>query len=162
MRTDLPNTIVDTIHELSPEAIVRLFKLTLQDGTIIRMSPQGEVTWQGDVYDAIPCHMTEISQDADGKVSRPKFSFANPEGIFSAEVYNRRIENAEICRYRILKSDLDADMDFKITETFRISRVMSLGKDIVSAELRDVLDGHQFKLPARSYYPPEFPHVKLS
>lgn len=162
MRNDLPLSIRNSIHDLEPEAMLRLFMIKLTDGTIFRLSPYGEITWQGHVYDAIPCHMTEVNQDADGKVTRPKFSFANPEGLFSAEIYQGKLDNAQLTRYRLLKRDLDLDNDFKVTEMFRITRIVNLSQSIAVAEMRDVMDGQNFKLPARAFFPPEFPHVKLS
>jgi len=161
MRTDLPANITDTQHDLAPDSLVKLFKLELTTGPIFRLSPQIQVTWQGDQYDDVPCVLTEVTQDADGKMARPKFTFANPGGLFTADIYNGQLDNATLTRYRILKADLDADRDFKITESFRISRIMQLNNSLATVELRDVLDGHQFKLPARAYFPPEFPHVKL-
>ena len=161
MRTDLPNSIQDTLHDLSPDALVRLFKLELTNGTIFRICPQGEATWQTHNYDSIPAHLAEVTQDADGKMARPKFTFSNPGGLFSAEIYKGQMDNATLTRYRILKGDLDADRDFALTESFRVTRIVNLSQHIATAELRDVLDGHNFRLPARAYYPPEFPHVKL-
>src|SRR5680860_449882 len=105
MRNDLPASIQDSLHDLAPDAIVRLFRLQLKNGTIIRMSPYGDLTWQGNVYDSFPCHMAEVNQDADGKVTRPKFSFANPEGLFSVDIANGAMDGAELTRYRILKAD---------------------------------------------------------
>lgn len=162
MRTDLPTPIQESLHDLAPDALVRLYKLQLKNGTIFRLSPTAEVTWQGSQFDGVPCHLTEVSQDADGKMSRPKFTFTNPGGMFSAEIYNGRLNNATLTRYRILKADLDADRDFALTEQFRVTRIVNMSQSVATAELRDVLDGHQFKLPARAYYPPEFPHVQLS
>lgn len=162
MRTDLPNSIQESLHDLAPDALVRLYKVELKNGTIFRLSPYSELTWQGDQFDAVPCHLAEVSQDADGKVSRPKFTFANPGGLFSSEIYKGKMNNATLTRYRILKADLDADRDFALTEQFRVTRIVNLSQNTATAELRDVLDGHHFKVPARAYYPPEFPHVKLS
>lgn len=161
MRTDLPTPIQESLHDLAPDALVRLYKIELKNGTIFRLSPKGEVTWQGAQWDAVPCHMAEVAQDADGKMSRPKFTFANPGGMFSAEIYRGNLDHATVTRYRILKKDLDADRDFALTEQFRVSRIVNLSQQVATAELRDVLDGHHFKLPARAFYPPEFPHVKI-
>lgn len=162
MRTDLPTPIQESLHDLSPDALVKLFKLELTNGVIFRLSPMGEVSWQGNAFDEVPCHLADVAQDADGKMSRPKFTFANPGGMFSFEIYQGRLDNATLTRYRILKADLDANNDFALTESFRVTRIMNLSQKIATAELRDVLDGHHFKLPARAYYPPEFPHVQLS
>jgi phage-related protein len=161
MSVVLPDNIRETIHDLAPDALVRLFRLVLMDGTEFHLSPYGETSWQGNTYDDLPCHLSEVAQDADGKMSRPKFTFANPGGLFSSRIYNGEMDNSVLTRYRILKADLQADRDFAKVETFRVTRVPNLGNNVATAELRDVLDGHQFKLPARAFYPPEFPHVKL-
>lgn len=161
MRTDLPQSIQQSAHELSPDALVELFKIQLQNGSIIRVSPAGDITWQGDLYEEIACNITGIGQNSDAQANRPKFSFVNPEGVFSATILEGQMDAAAVTRIRILKADLDNDLDFAITETFQVSRVIQMGQEIVVLELRDVLDGQRFQLPARAYIPPEFPHVKL-
>jgi len=161
MRTDIPSSIQQSIHELAPDALVHLYKIELTDETTIRLSPKGEVVWQGNTFEPVPCHLTEISQDADGKRSRPKFTFANPQGLFSKEIYDRKLDNAILTRYRIIQADLVADMDFALTEQFRVTRVVNVSNMTATVEMRSAMDGHNFKLPARAYYPPEFPHVKL-
>ena len=162
MRSDLPTNIADTKHDLSPDTIVKFFRLTLPDQTIFNLSPKTAFSWQGSEFEEVPCVLTDVVQDADGKVSRPKFTFANPGGMFTAEIAQGRIDNASLTRFRILKADLDADHDFALSETFRVSRIVNLNNTTATVELRDVMDGHHFKLPARAYYPPEFPHVRLS
>jgi phage-related protein len=161
MRTDIPAPIQDTSHDLAPDALVTLYKIALKNLTTFFLSPKTEVIWQGDTYDDIPCHMTELEQEADGKRGRPKFTFVNPGGLFTANIYNGDLDNAAVTRIRILKADLDADLDFALTEKLRVSKVLTMNKDLVTVELRDILDGHQFILPARAYYPPEFGHVRL-
>lgn len=162
MRQDLPETLQQTSHDLTPDALVTLFKIVLNNKTTtFFLSPTKEVTWQGDLYEQVPCHMTGIGQNSDAQVNRPKFSFANPEGLFTPHIYQGRMDNALITRIRILKSDLDNDYDFAVRETFRVSKVAQLGQQIGVLELRDIMDSHRFTLPARQYLPPEFPHVRL-
>lgn len=161
MRTDIPTSLAESSFELAPDAIAFLYRVELTDSTLFLLSPHQEVTWQGELYEQVPCHMTEVYQEADGKRGRPKFSFVNPDGLFTQRIYQGDLDNASVTRIRILKADLDADQDFALTETFRVSKILTMNKSLVSVELRDVLDGHQFTLPARAYYPPDFPHVKL-
>lgn len=161
MRKDLPTSVKKTAHDLSPDAMVTLFEIKLKGGATFRLNPHKEVVWRGKKFEDIPCHMTGVGQNTDAKVNRPRFSFANPGGIFTASLYNGQMDGATVKRIRILKADLDANLDFAIRETFRFSRIVQLGQGICVIELRDVLDGHNFKLPARAYFPPEFPHVKL-
>lgn len=161
MRTDLPASLQSSLHDLAPDVLVSLYRIETTEAAQFNLSPYQEVTWQGVTYDDVPCQMTGVGQSSDGEVNRPKFSFANPGGLFTADIAAGKLDNATITRFRILKADLDADLDFKITEKFRVSRILSLTKTLGVVELRDILDGHQFHLPARAYYPPEFPHVKL-
>lgn len=160
MRT-VPDSIQDTIHDLSPDSLVKLYEVHLKSGASFYLSPQMEMTWQGNTYSDIPCTMTDMKRDSQGRLNRPKFSFANPAGIFTADLYQGLMDNASVVRIRVLYADLLANNNFSIKETFKVSRIMSISKHVASVELRDVLDGHQFRLPARAFYPPEFPHVRL-
>lgn len=151
-------------QELSPDAIVSLFQMVLTNAgtpTTIYFTAHKQVTFRGNTYSEIPCTMSQMEQDSQGRANRPKFTFANPGGIFTSSIQQGFIDNAALTRLRILKADLDANVNAKVTEKFFVSKVMMVNKDMVSVELRDVFDGHMFKLPARSYYPPEFPHVSL-
>lgn len=161
MRSNVPTSIAESAQDLAPDAIVSLFRMTLSDGTLIYFTPHKEKTWQGKIYSEIPCTFTQMEMDAQGRANRPKFTFVNPGGVFTSAIQQGKMNNAELMRYRLLKADLDANLNYAITEKFYVSKIMSLNKDMCVTELRDVFDGHMFKLPARAYYPPEFPHVKL-
>lgn len=161
MREDIPSTIKSQAQELSPDSVVSLYKLKLTDNTIIYFTPHVTVTWQGNQYDEIACTLTGMERDSQGRANRPKFSFVNPGGVFTSPIQNGLLDNAALTRYRMHKADLDANNNFAVTELFYISKIVSLNKSMCSVELRDVFDGHMFKLPARAYYPPEFPHVRL-
>ena len=153
-----------TAQDLSPDAIVSLFKMELTDvgsPTVIYFTPHKQVDWLGNTYSEIPCTMAQMEQDAQGRANRPKFTFVNPGGIFTSAVQQGFLNNAALTRFRILKADLDANINAKVTEKFFISKVLMVNKDMISVELRDVFDGHMFKFPARAFYPPEFPNVSL-
>lgn len=161
MRSDIPERLSQSSHDLAPDAIVALFELELRTGTKFRVSPAGSITWQGNFYEEIPCNMTGVGQNSDAQENRPKFTFVNPQGILSGAILRGDLDGAFVTRIRVLKQDLDDNLDFAIRETFRVSRVMQMGQEIVALELRTNLDGQLFRLPARAYFPPEFPHVKL-
>lgn len=161
MRTDLPSSMQDSLQELSPDALVTLFKLTMNNGFIVRFTPHKELTWLGDTYSEIPCNFPSVGQDPQGKANRPKFTFVNPGGVFSSSIQKGFLNNAELIRYRALYGDVVNNINAKLSETFTVTRIVSLNKDIVVAECRDIFDGPMFKIPARTYNPPEFPHVNL-
>lgn len=159
---NLPDSMTQDAFELDSKAKLELFKLVLSDGSVTHLSPKREYTWRGNLYEEIPCHMTQFRRQADGEVSRPKFSIVNPGGMFTAAVHTGLLETAKITRHRILKEDLDANLDKALSQTFRVTRILNVNKDLISVECRGVLDGPGFKLPARAFYPPEFPYVSLS
>lgn len=157
----IADSIKDDAFKLDGDAYIHLYKLVLRDDSIIRMSPIKERTWQGDLYEEIPCILKGVGQQTDGKVIRPRFSVVNPEGIFTSGVDQRLLEGASITRYRILASDFDAVEDKSMKREARISRVISVNKSVIVTECRGPLDGAQFRLPFRTFHPPEFPHVRL-
>lgn len=161
MRSDVPAEIKNTVHELNAEALVTLFEIVLKDGTEIRISPKDREVWQGDIYDALPCSLVGVGRSSDGTASRPKFTFVNPASLFTQDLYSGRLNNAALTRIRILRPNLTADTNVAIRERFRVSRVLNMSKDLASLELRDLLDGQGFRLPARQFIPPEFPHVRI-
>lgn len=161
MREDIPTPIRDQAQDLSPDALVSLYKLELTDGTLIYFNPHITVTWRGNQYDEIACTFSQMERDSQGRANRPKFTFVNPGSIFTSPIQNGLLNNAALTRYRMHKADLDANNNYAVTELFHVSKILSLNKNTCSVELRGVFDGHMFKLPARAYYPPEFPHVRL-
>lgn len=162
MRTDLPAVVQSSLHDLTVDPFVHLYKLVMSDGTTFRLSKKGNITWQTFLYEGdLPCDMSSVSQSSDAKMSRPKFTVVNPLGLFGPYVNSGVVDNATVTRYRVLYADIKADRDFKIIESFRVSRILSLTKDILSLELRDVLDGTNFLIPARTFIPPDFTYVRL-
>jgi phage-related protein len=159
--TTIPNGIRTSAFQLAPEGLAYLFKLTLTNGSIFRMSPKQQVTWQGWVYENLPCGLSQIELEADGKSNRPNFSFANPEGLFTAAVGQGLLENATITRYTLLYSDLVANQPFFVEESWRIVQVLSVVRGLITTQCREPHDMQTFMLPARAFYPPEFPHVRL-
>lgn len=159
--TQLPANIQTDAFELDGKAETILFQILFPDNSQVFLSPKGEHVWQGDLYEEIPCHMTQVRRQADGEMGRPKFSVANPGGIFTAAVHSGALENALITRIRILTEDLVADLDAALKETFRVSRIVTVTKEMIVTECRTALDGHQFKLPFRTFSPPEFRYVRV-
>lgn len=151
-----------TAQDLAPDALVNLFKLELRDGTVIRFNPHYDLTWNGQSWSFIACTLSEMTRDPTGKISRPKFSFVNPSGVFTSAIQAGYLDNAALTRIRMLKADLTSNnTNAYITEKFFITKIIQISKDMVVTECRDVFDGPLFKLPARGYYPPEFPHVNI-
>lgn len=164
MREDLPAGHIQEAMSLEQRAYVELFHLELDDdGTVINLyfCPQKPVTWQGKTWEQWPFNISEFSQNADGEMSRPKLTVFNPAGIFTRYGHQGTLDNGIVTRYRVLRPDVDANNNLFYKNTWRISRLMNMDINMVSAELRSLLDGHTFWLPTRTYRPPEFPAVSL-
>ena len=152
--------------KLEVRAVVLLYEIQLRqpNGTILTLniSPQKEETWQGTVWrNDTPCSVAERSYSADGSVSRPKFSIANPDGVWSRYVHQKYTDNAIVREYEVLRPHLDEDLNIYTLSSWRLSKVLSLTKELVVAELRTLLDGQIFKIPSDTYRPPKYPTVSV-
>lgn len=149
-------------HKLESDGIRELFKIQLSDGvTLLYITAHNSVTWGDQTWEEWPCTLSDTSQNSTGEKSRPKFSLANPTGVFSLWVSQGVCDGAIVTRYRVLKTDLDSDVRAYAKNVWTVFRVTSLNKDLVVFECRSLLDGQSFQLPARAFYPPDFPHVSL-
>lgn len=158
---NIPSSMNETLYSLEPNAKVELFKITLSTGSMIYFSKCEQLTWLGVEYSSIPCHLSQIQQSSDGSRNRPKFSFANPGGIFTPYIIGDYLEGGTLERQQVMGSDILANNDVALRESYRITKIVSVSKEMCVLELKNALDGHTFQLPARSFMPPEFPHVRL-
>lgn len=139
----------------------------------IKMKPRGfpeqnlfltgrkEVDWQGKHWEQIPCSLVGYGQQSSGEQNRPKLTVVNPGGLFSKYVHEGWTDNAEVTRYRVLTVHLDANVNSYVKHVWRVSKPLSVNNSTVTFELRGAMDGQSFYLPARAFFPPEFPHVSL-
>lgn len=160
---NVPLSQIFDAHELESKGIRELFKLQLRDAasTVLYVNNHKELDYLDKLWEYWPSKMTESGQNANGEAYRPKITFANPSGVFSVWVGNGETEGAILTRYRVLLTDLEAGVRAYSKNVWTIGKPLSLNKDLVTLECRSMLDGHHFKLPARSFYPPDFPHVSL-
>lgn len=150
-------------YKLEAQGVRQLFKLQLKDegSTVLYMSPENTVTWADQVWEEWPCKLTGYAQNSSGEKSRPKFTVANPEGIFSLWVGQGSLDGAILTHFEVSTSDLESDARIYLKRLWVVHKPMTLNKHMVVFECRSTFDGHMFKLPPRSFYPPEYPHVTL-
>lgn len=163
MRTDVPISQQFDAYELESRGIREFYKiefLTVDDATMY-LTPHDQIEWLGHVWEFLPCKLSENAQNSTGELSRPKFACVNPQGLFSIWIEKGQADGALVTRYRILMSDLEANVAAYTKSVWVISKVVNLNKDMAVFELRSTLDGANFTLPARGFYPPEFPTVSL-
>lgn len=150
-------------HELESAGYMDLFKIEFlePENSYIYLSPMNEVEWLDQTWEELPCKLSDVAQNSSGEMNRPKFSVANPAGLFSTWIEKGLAEGALVTRYRVLLSDFKVGNNAYAKSVWVLSKVVSLNKDIAVFELRSTLDGTNFTLPARSFYPPDFPSVRL-
>lgn len=163
------NATSDTIHQeeatrLAPESYVELFKFIydyLQPDQFIAFTNHPTTTWQGITYENFPHQFSGYNIQSTGEQSRPKLQVANPNGLFSSLLVNGTLRQAQLVRYLVLRSDLLADENRYLRNKWLMAKVMNLTKDSVTLELRSVLDGVRYTLPARQYISPDFPVTSM-
>lgn len=151
--------------KLAADGYAHLIKIQMSppgEGDIeLHFTPQKTVVWQGHTWNSYAIGITDYANDASGEMSRPKMTVGNPQGVFSGYVHRRWMDSAIVTRYRVLGQHLDANVNSYLQNTWRMRRVVSLSPVMVVFELGGVLDGPLFMLPARAFYPPEFPTVSV-
>lgn len=163
MTTNLPLSQQIDAHELESKGLRDLFRIQLRDSgsTVLYITAHNQLNYMGKTWEQWPCNLGESEHNSSGEVSRPKFSISNPNGVFSIWVREGAVDGAIVTRYRCLLTDI-ADGIHAYEKTLRVcGKVVSLNKSLVVTELRATTDGPNFKLPARAFYPPDFPHVSL-
>lgn len=167
IRDDLPATYVQEAMALDARGVVELFKIEMfppspNTPVTLYLNNKVDIHWQGSVWEGFPCNLAGEMANSTGEVGRPKFSVANPSGIFSTYVHQRWLDNAIVTRYRVLTIDIKNDVNSFVRNTWKVSKIIGLNKSTATMELRGVLDGQYFTLPGRRFQPPEFPHVSLT
>ena len=163
----LPESHREESMKLEARGIVELFQIEMRrplDGTVLTLniSPTNEKTWQGIVWNNdTPCHIAETGFTSTGEVVRPKFSIVNPDGTWSRYVHQKYADNAIVKRFRVLVPHLEDNLNIYQLSSWRLSKIVSLSKNLVVAELRTLLDGQTFKIPADTFRPPKYPTVSV-
>lgn len=162
--SELPESQVQDAYKLEADGYVELFQIKMANsGGTMFVKANDTVTYLGDVYEAWGVQMTGTGQNSDGENVRPKFTVVNPDGVFSGLIARGAMDNAEIVRLRILRNDLVNNTPGAAREQrWNVFRVVSLNKALAIFELRSIMDGQFFQIPARVFVPPQFPFVKLS
>lgn len=161
MIADIPAEYKAEAYKLDATGLVELFQMTLLNGNSLYFTGYKSLNWQGKTWTSFPCSISDVGVQTSGENNRPKLTVANPDGIFSTYVVSDLLNNATVVRFRVSPSDIDGNVNRFLKNTWRISKVMSLNKNMVIFELRSSLDGQNFKMPGNCFFPPEYPHVTL-
>lgn len=161
-RYQIPKTHLEDSSKLEADAYVEFFQILLSDKTTTLYVKINEtVTWQNHEYQGTGIKMSGVSQFSDDESSRPTLMLFNPGKVYSALVDQGLLEGGMLTRYRVLKQHVESNAPIFTRQRWKISRVASLRGDTITCELRDMIDGQNFTVPARMYTPPEFPAVSI-
>lgn len=166
MTTGSPTSHVQSAYQLTADAIVDLFEITLvgtPTPTVVRFRDGPKITWQSKDYESMACRLTGYTINADGGKSRPTLSVMNPLGIFNSYVFNGYLDGAQIIRRRLLRTHLEGNVNIYDPAYWYCARVKELiSNQGITMELRSLTDGPDLMIPARKFMPDEgFPFVTL-
>jgi len=115
-----PDALIDLYEidfsSLQPnfEELKDLYGINIGSDTVYRFCPMingtNPIVWQGKSYQPLPIKMEGFDQKSDGRLPRPQFTIANPEGLFSKIVHsNQDFANCKITRKRTYARFLDQE-----------------------------------------------------
>lgn len=160
--SEIPQSHIDDANSLTADGIVSLYHIILRDGSNLYLKSDNDATWQGNVYEGVGIKMGEVSNSSDAtEASRPQLIIANPLGVFSSFAASGNIDRAEVRRYRLLRQHLIDNRNIYTRQSWKVMRIVSMGKRTLTVELRNQLDGPNFVTPARMFLAPEFPSVTI-
>lgn len=160
--SSLPEEHVTDAHLLNPEFICDLFEVTLVDGQgTLRFWNGPTRTWQGNTYEFLACQLSGEGSSTDGQKPRPELSLHNPDNQFTPFVLAGYVEGATFVRKRVLANNLENDLNIFDRRVWMVNRVARMMDQMMTLELRSPTDGPNYKLPARTFTPPDFPAVSI-
>lgn len=155
---------LDQSRLLQPDPYIDFFDIRVNPGaqaTRLFLTSHPDVTWNNQLWTNFPVELTGADLKTGGELVRPQLRMGNPGAVFSYLISANQIYSGTVRRYRVLRRHLDANVASYLTNLWDIGKVASLNRDYLVLELRSPLDRHDYNLPARQFFPPEFPYVKL-
>lgn len=160
---DVPISHVEESLKLTSDAFMDLWKVQLYGtSTIMCFTDSEQFTWQGDVYETTQYELSGDGTATDGGEKRPTLTVFNPGGVFNTFVKSGVLDRATVMRYRLLRYHALANIPIfqrRMWYNTHLTNIIS-GKAF-TMNLRNLGEGPTFVVPARAYYPPEFPSVSL-
>lgn len=150
--------------ELQPEPYVDFFEVRVNptaESARLLLTNHPDIMWRGEQWTNFPLELSGTASRTTGEANRPVLRLGNPNGVFSYLVSRGQLYGGTVRRYRVLKHHLESGVESFVSSFWDIGKVASLNAHFISLELRAPMDRHDYKLPARQFFPPEFPYVKL-
>ncbi|WP_375263922.1 hypothetical protein [Palleronia sp.] len=159
----IPEQHLDEGLKLTADAEVELFTIKLVSSPVIfHFKNNNTVTWQGTVYEGLPCSMSGDMRSASEEEGRPSLRVVNPEGIFNKPAIDGMLDRAIVTRKTVLFQHIESNTNVFRQRMWYVERVKELvSGQMLGLELRSMTDLPGFQIPVRIFMPPEFPTVSL-
>lgn len=162
LRPGIPAEQIADANKLEADGRVFLYEMEMAgSGAIIRVRSGPKITWNSMLFEELGISVSGKGQSAGEEVFRPKMQIVNPEGIFSAYIASGELERAIVREWTVLRTHLDTNQPIYSLRIWSVGKILTLNKNMITIELREIGDGPNFILPGRIFMPPEFPQVSL-
>lgn len=164
MPVNAPSSHLTEATKMVADAAIDLFECRLKTtpATIVYFYDGPPVVWQGKTFDQVAVRLDGDKRAAEGAEARPTLTVINPLGVFNQFAFDGVFDYATVIRYRVLKSDLNANLNVFQRRMWYVARVQQvLANQGLTLELRNMSEGANFMIPVRMFMPPEFPLVTL-
>jgi phage-related protein len=160
----IPTSHIQDAHKLTADAEIDLYKLTAVGGGIIRFKADNPLTWLGNEYTGLPLEFTGESFNSEGSMAQPQLMIGQPDvdlSIFKGLIYDGTIDGAKIEKYTVLLDNIIANVDTKVTRTYRVKRIDNYSASSIVLVLAAFSVAGPSTLPFRQFIPPAFPFVRI-
>lgn len=163
MPTQLPASQIEDSLSLNADAVIDLFELQPLAGGTVYFKPDNPLTWRGHDYEGLPCQLSGVEFDVE-KTPTPRMTIGQEDLDllpFKGLLHDGYLDGATLIHRRVLLEDLLADLDIKQTTVYRVKRVESYSRTMISLVLASFSGAVSQTIPFRQYVPPAFPYVDL-
>jgi len=162
---NIPSQHIAEAHKLTADAEIDLFQLVPNDGSgTIYFKADNDITWRGDDYTGLPLSFTGLKRSSDGGSSQPRLVVGQENtdlSFFKPLVHDGYLDGAIITHYRVLLSNIIANLAISERTFYRVRRPENYNSSIITLSLSTASDNTAFTLPLSQYYPPAFPAVMI-
>jgi len=161
----LPEEHIRDSHKLNADGLIELFELTPSTGSgTVRFKPDNSYTWRGDEYAGVPMQLSGEKRTAEEGNTLPRLTIGQENvdlSAFKPLIFDGSMDNATLVKIELLLDDMLNDRDIARRTTYRVKRVESYNRMMISVQLGTYSDSLGFKLPYRRFDQPGFPTVRL-
>lgn len=159
----IPAQHKEEAQSLNAQDFLEFIEIRLVGGSVIRLCQKGEYNWNNMLFEYGYIEVTGGDERNNGeKVVRPTLTTANPEAVFHVPVSQGLLDQAIVTRYRVLPENLEVSPAVFESRQWYLSRVTSLTRQVIVAELRSFSDRQESIMPPRQFLRQDFPSVSIN